>query len=208
MIELDWDKELNINTIGTDASKEDEHHYPYEPTPYSVLERLVESEYLSRENIVIDYGCGKGRVSFFLHDRLGCKVVGIDFDENMCDASQKNLENYCRGRLENYNRVFQNIESDIQFSCKEAEKYEIELGDVFYFFNPFSVEILQSVIGKILKSYYCVPRLMKLFFYYPSDEYVSYLMTVPELCFIDEIDCSNLFMGFNQREKILIFEIG
>ena len=101
MTELNEDKELCIDTVGVDASKEDDYHYPYEPTPYIVLERLVESEYLSRENIVIDYGCGKGRVSFFLHDRLGCKVVGIDFDENMCAIAHKNLENYCREVLGN-----------------------------------------------------------------------------------------------------------
>ncbi len=34
-----------------------------------------------------------------------------------------------------------------------------------------------------------------LFFYYPSDEYISYLMTVDELVFSDEIDCRDLFPG-------------
>ena len=63
------------------------------------------------------------------------------------------------------------------------------------------------MIGKIRKSYYENPREMKLFFYYPSDEYVSYLMTVSELCFVDEIDCQDLFEGQNEREKILIFEM-
>lgn len=78
MIEKDWDKKLNITTCGRDASKEDAYHYPYEPTPYSVLERLVENEYISSESSVVDYGCGKGRVGFFLNHKLGCKVVGID----------------------------------------------------------------------------------------------------------------------------------
>ena len=49
---------------------------------------------------------------------------------------------------------------------------------------------------------------MQLFFYYPSDEYVSYLMTVSELCFVDEMDCQDLFDGKNIREKILVFEVG
>lgn len=44
-------------------------------------------------------------------------------------------------------------------------------------------------------------------YYYPSDEYVSYLMTVHELMFIDEIDCRDLFEGDNSREKILVFGI-
>lgn len=48
---------------------------------------------------------------------------------------------------------------------------------------------------------------MQLFFYYPSDEYVAYLMTCEELMFMDEIDCSKLFKGENQRERILVFEM-
>ena len=69
------------------------------------------------------------------------------------------------------------------------------------------MEVLQSVIGKIKKSYYENQREMKLFFYYPSDEYVSYLMMVPELMFVDEIDCQDLCKGDSKRERILVFEI-
>ena len=77
-----------------------------------------------------------------------------------------------------------------------------------YFFNPFSVELLQKVIRRILDSWYEVPREIRLFFYYPSDEYISYLMTVDELEFLDEIDCQDLFDGKNPRERILVFQMG
>ncbi|MEQ3616135.1 hypothetical protein [Mediterraneibacter gnavus] len=79
--------------------------------------------------------------------------------------------------------------------------------DRCYFFNPFSVEILQKVLAKIYNSYYENPREIQLFFYYPSDEYVSYLMTQEQLIFSDEIDCRDLFQENDPREKILIFEI-
>ena len=49
------------------------------------------------------------------------------------------------------------------------------------------------------------PREILLFFYYPSDEYVGWLMTVDELMFVDEIDCRDLFEGENGRERILVF---
>ena len=58
-----------------------------------------------------------------------------------------------------------------------------------------------------MESYYEEPREMKLFFYYPSDEYVAYLMTADELMFLDEIDCRDLFAGDDPRERILIFEV-
>ena len=33
-----WDKLLQIKTTGRDDSNSDEYRYPYEPTPYSVLD--------------------------------------------------------------------------------------------------------------------------------------------------------------------------
>ena len=79
--------------------------------------------------------------------------------------------------------------------------------DRCYFFNPFSVEILQKVLTEIYSSFYENPREILLFFYYPSDEYVSCLMTQEQLLFADEIDCQDLFEGKDPREKILIFEV-
>ena len=136
--ETRWDRLLAVRTTGRDDTNADQYRYPYEPTPYSVLERLANSGLIRKENTLLDYGCGKGSV---------------------------------------------------------------------YFFNPFSLELLKKVIARILNSYYENRRTVKLFFYYPSDEYIAYLMTVEELLFSDEIDCRDLFDGNNVREKIVIFEI-
>ena len=62
-------------------------------------------------------------------------------------------------------------------------------------------------MARIIESYYEEPREIHLFFYYPSEEYISYLMTVDELEFYDEIDCSDLFEGNNQREQVMIFSL-
>lgn len=190
----DWDKKLNIHTTGRDDSNADAYHHPYEPTPYAVLERLVESEYIAPKSVIIDYGCGKGRVGFFLHYKLGCKVLGLEYDERIYRQALENLNSY-------------GVDSGVSFVCKNAAEYEIEDADCFYFFNPFSVEILHSVMARILESYYENPREMKLFFYYPDDEYVAYLMSRDEVMFVDEIDCRELCKGNSQRERILVFEI-
>lgn len=63
------------------------------------------------------------------------------------------------------------------------------------------------MIRRLLDSYYENPRRVRLFFYYPSDEYLSYLMTVDEMMFFDEIDCRDLFPGNDSRERVEIFEI-
>ena len=188
------DKELKIRTTGRDDYKADDYHHPYEPTPYAVLHRLALSGYITHENILVDYGCGKGRVGCYLSARLGCKSVGIEYDRRIYDAAQSNLGTFAGKKKP-------------EFICISAENYRVEMADCFYFFNPFAVEILQSVMGRILESYYTNPRQMTLFFYYPDDAYVAYLMTNDNLMFVDEIDCRDLFEGENHRERILIFEV-
>ena len=66
-------------------------------------------------------------------------------------------------------------------------------------------ELLQKVMARILESYYEHPRELFFFFYYPSEEYLSYLMTVDELEYYDEIPCGDLFAGKDPRERIVIF---
>ena len=100
------------------------------------------------------------------------------------------------------------MEEKPEFLLTRAEEYLVPR-DVnrCYFFNPFSVEILHRVMARIVESYYTHPRDIFLFFYYPADEYVSWLMTVEELEFYDEIECDDLFDGYDQRERILIFRL-
>ena len=62
------------------------------------------------------------------------------------------------------------------------------------------------MMARILDSWYAHPREVLLFFYYPSDEYIAYLMTVDELEFYDEIECDDLFRD-DPRERIMIFQL-
>ena len=194
MTEEQWDKKLKISTVGRLDAHADQYHYPYEPTPYTVLERLAESGYLNKDNILIDYGCGKGRVGFFLHYASGCKSIGLEYDHEIYLQAEANKNSAAKG-------------NGILFYYADAAEFPVEDADSFYFFNPFSVEILKSVMGRITESYYANPRKMRLFFYYPNDEYLVYLMTMYALHFVEELDCRDLFPGKDERERILIFEL-
>lgn len=193
--EQKWDSRLNIRTSGRDDTISDEYRYPYEPTPYCVLERLAQSGLFKESDVVLDYGCGKGRVGFFLSAQTGAKAVGIEYDAHIyVDAMQ--------------NRQTAKHREAVNFALARAEEYEVP-SDVTrcYFFNPFSVEILHKVMARILDSYYQEPREVLLFFYYPSDDFMCYLMTLDELEFYDEIDCDDLFDGNDPREQIMIFRL-
>ena len=195
MTDPQWDRLLKIRTTGRDDSHSDQYRFPYEPTPYSVLERLAGSGYLSKNNTLLDYGCGKGRVGLYLAYQAGCRCIGIEADDRIYAAGLENMQTAVSA-------------GKIVLEQAAAEQYAVpERVDRCFFFNPFSVEILQKVIARILGSWYECPREILLFFYYPSDEYISYMMTVPELMFSDEIDCRDLFPKEDERERIMVFEI-
>lgn len=195
MKEEKWDKLLQIRTTGRDDSHADQYRYPYEPTPYPVLERLANSGYIRKGNTLLDYGCGKGRVDFFLSWQTRCRSIGIEYDERIYEKA-----------VENQN--MSSVSGRVTFQAVDAGAFPVpESVDRIYFFNPFSLEILQKVISRIRDSYYEAPREILLFFYYPSDEYISFLMTVNELTFYDEIDCGDLYDGKDSRERIVIFKM-
>ena len=190
-----WDKRLRINTAGRDETHADQYHHPYEPTPYSVLERLADSGLVGKDDVVLDYGCGKGRVDFFLSYRTSAKTIGIEYDAHIYGSA-----------LENQERAVSKARAE--FVLANAETYEVPSAvNRCYFFNPFAVEILQKAMARILESYYDSPREIFLFFYYPSDEFLARLMTVEELEFYDEIECDDLFPGNDPRERIMIFQL-
>ena len=143
----------------------------------------------------MDYGCGKGRVDFFLSYQTRCHSVGIEYNERIYAKAVENKETAVSAER-------------VDFVVENAEQFQLPAEvDRIYFFNPFSLEILRKVMARIRESYYEKPRRMQLYFYYPSEEYMAYLMTVEELTFLDEIDCRDLFSGDNPRERIVIFEL-
>ena len=190
-----WDATLKIRTAGRDETNADQYHHPYEPTPYSVLERLADSGFFGKEDVVLDYGCGKGRGGFFLSHQTKARTIGIEYDERIYQDAVENRKNAPS-------------KAKADFVLTRAEEYAVPAEvNRCYFFNPFSVEILHKVMARILESWYEAPREVFLFFYYPADEYVSFLMGVEELDFYDEIECDDLFPGKDNRERILIFQL-
>jgi len=193
--ERTWDKILQIQTSGRDDTNADACHHPYEPTPYCVLERLAGSGLIGEGDVVLDYGCGKGRVGFFLSSQTKARVIGVEYDGRIYGSALQNRET-----------ALPAAKADFRLTRAEAYALPAEVNRC-YFFNPFSAQILRKVMARILESYYAHPRELFLFFYYPDDAYIAYLMTVAELEFYDEIECDDLFAGNDARERIMIFQL-
>lgn len=195
--ETAWERRLNICTGAAAYGRQDANHAPYEPTSYAVLERLARSGLIGAEDTLVDYGCGKGRVGFFMCHAVGCRAVGVEYDEKLWRQAEENRAAYAGKRA-----------GDVRFVCDCAENYRPDGANRFYFFNPFSGRILDAVLARIVESYYGQPQELRLFFYYAMDDYRERLMTNDMLALMAEIDCRDLFDGDNPREKILVFRIG
>jgi len=107
-----WDKLLQIKTTGRDDVGADQYHHPYEPTSYRVLERLVNSGFIGKGDVLLDYGCGKGRVGFFLSYRTKAKTIGIEYDDRIYQSA-----------LENQRSTVSRVKPD--FVLARAEEYEV-----------------------------------------------------------------------------------
>ena len=194
------DAELHIETTGRIETFSDPHIFPYEATSYSVLDRLVESGFITASDCLLDYGCGKGRVPVYVSHRLGCRSVGVEYVNAFYKDALCNITSY--------KKYHPGSGLQVRIEQASASMYDppADVNRIF-FFNPFSPEIFSAAMQHILRSYYTAPRQILLFFYYPQDAYVAHLSTLDAVSFYDEIDCMDLFAARDDRNRILIFEI-
>ena len=195
-----YDKLLHIKTGGNQESPSGFHYYRYEPTPYTALEQLFESYEINTRNRLVDFGCGKGRLNFFVHHLFQSSVVGVEMNETFYQSAQENLKSYSKR-----NRVSR---GQVQFHHCLAEDYRVNpADDRFYFFNPFSVQIFMKVIGNILKSFEKTPRQLDLLLYYPSDDYIFFLENETPFELQAEVTVRDLAVH-NPYERFSIYRLG
>jgi len=173
------------------------HYHRYEPTPYSALETLFNQYELSSSERVVDFGCGKGRLNFYIHHACGASAVGIEMNEMFYKEAMGNLERYAKKS--------RNSKDKIQFQCCLAQEYEIDPRDNrFYFFNPFSVQVFMNVINNILLSVEEVEREIEIILYYPSEDYIFFLENQTAFELKEEVRLPGVYER-NGNERFLIY---
>ena len=194
-LEVELDRFLKIKTNGRDDSASTPINYPYEATPYCVLQTLANSGYISKRDKIIDFGCGKGRVDFYLAYSLKVKMIGVEFDPRLYNSALKNSQTAISS-------------ARVSFVNCDACDYAIDIAVTrAYFFNPFNLEVLDCVLNNLRRSKNETDREFKLFFYYPSKEYLDYLNNQSDITFITQLDCMDQFDEFTERETIAVFKL-
>lgn len=108
--------------------------HEYTPTPYPLLRHvLAQIPPASRHCGFMDMGCGLGRVLLAAHRAGFAPVIGVEFSPFLCERARE----LCAGR-------------PITILQGDAAQVSIlpEIG-VFFLFNPFQGNTLQSVVTRI-----------------------------------------------------------
>lgn len=70
--------------------KQTDKYNRYEATPYQALESLIQHYKLKPTDRVVDFGSGRGRVSFFLHNNFNVPITGVEMNDLTFEESQIN----------------------------------------------------------------------------------------------------------------------
>tara|TARA_B100000787_G_scaffold160241_1_gene139116 strand:+ start:1740 stop:2375 length:636 start_codon:yes stop_codon:yes gene_type:complete len=128
----------------------------YAPSYYSPLKKIFSLIPNKKKLNFVDIGCGKGKV-LLIASNFGFKnISGIDIDEKLLKICKKNISIYQKTK-----------KTKVKINVKKinADLYNVDDDNVFYFFNPFSYIILNKILKKIKKNnkketyiIYCAPQ--------------------------------------------------
>ncbi|WP_409291404.1 SAM-dependent methyltransferase [Peribacillus sp. SCS-37] len=196
MKEYYYDKLLNIKTGGQHGNYDSPHYNRYEPTSYSALEELFKHYTLQPADRLVDFGCGKGRLNFYVHHFFHASVTGIEMDGKLYEDAQNNKQGYMKNK--------KNKADKIRFLNCLAEDYKIDsLDNRFYFFNPFSQQVFRSVVNAIMLSMEQAYREIDIILYYPPEDYCYYLDN--QTPFERKAEIAIPGFEYNPNERFLIY---
>jgi len=139
-------KDLAVNA----ASKD--HAAPYQGASWFLLRRLFRSLIGSgridpRTTCLIDFGCGKGRVLLAAAHFEIAKIIGVEFDPQLCATARGNLSRYGGRRgAGNPPLCWEVIHADVVEFDIPSE------ANLFFLYNPFSGPVLSAVAERIRRA--------------------------------------------------------
>lgn len=126
------------------------------PSYYLRLRALCRFLRPGADDVVLDLGCGDGRVLCVFARRQVARVRGIDFDATACANARRNAE-----RLRGRRAPIDVIEGD-------AADHRFHDETIVYLFNPFGPDTLGAVLEGLHASLRERPRLVRLCYYHPK----------------------------------------
>ncbi len=167
----------------TIASENREHGTRYEPTRVLSLQKLLPTirQITPGDSVLVDLGCGKGRV-LLLAAGAGFRTVrGLEFASELCEIARRNCETFKAKTKIPAN--FEIIHADVTTYPYRAEE------NVFFLFNPFDAVIFERVLSAIVHSWRKSRRQVFVVICLPTQQYRDAIAARPELALMRKVRC-------------------
>ena len=149
---IDTFKFVNVNDLGIPMESEPKE---FVCSGNSYLGKVLRDLNITKEDSIVDLGCGKGGAVIYMAKFPFNKIIGIEYSHSLFLNAQRNIE-----RMK---------EKNIQIIYCDAGCYD-DIDDInyFYMFNPFGLVTIKRVLDHICKSYIVNPRVIKIIYKNPS----------------------------------------
>ena len=140
--------------------------FSYQPTRVLPLRKLFQLilPLIPAESVLVDFGCGKGRV-LIVASEFGFKEVrGVEFSQELCEIARSNCAIY-KART-GVHTEFRIIQADVADYAVNADEM------VIFLFNPFNERVMASALINICASLELCPRKMLLIYHNPEYDQV------------------------------------
>jgi SAM-dependent methyltransferase len=101
---------------------------------YGALDFIFSTVKLSPADVIVDVGCGKGRViNYLLHKKSKNRIIGVELDSDIAAFTRRRLRRYRNVEIRNGN-ILDSIPED---------------ATMFYLFNPFNADVMGRFKAKL-----------------------------------------------------------
>jgi SAM-dependent methyltransferase len=153
-----YDRRLGVETgAALDLHSTNPENQPYLPARWWVLPRLLELLRLDADDVLVDAGCGKGRmVLVAARDYELKRVIGFDFQPKLIEVARANAARLRR------------LRAPVELLVADAASWTVP-SDVtaIYLNHPFRGVVLDAFLDRVLDSYDRRPRRLRLLYLYP-----------------------------------------
>ena len=154
---LDFLENISAEDLGLDL----ELMYQSAPSGNRYLRRVLKNLHIHPEDTIIDIGSGKGSAMRTMLAFPFSRVDGVEISPKVVRIARRNFE-------------ILNVPAErcMVFKMDATKFVDLDVYNHFYFYSPFSSELLAEVIANILESVHRKPRRIKIIYTNPEYEFV------------------------------------
>ena len=137
---------------------DESHGNQYQPSTTANLKRVLKRMSISKEDVILDIGCGKGRAMYIMSQFEFGKIRGYDLSKELTEIAEDNFK-----KLGINDRC-----SAMQADAETFEEYDEY--NYFYYFNSVPREVFVKMIGHVQESIRRKPRKVTFIYMHPENE--------------------------------------